>query len=320
MLKCFTHLLCASLVFLTVGCDKISRTPTEMLASCPDQIQQNGDKFLIKHGQISMLLLPAIGGRIASVKYGEHEFLITPELSNSLLWGSVLWSSPQNDWGWPPVDVLDSNPYEVSAKDKELVFTSNIDPKTGYQFVKAYSVVEGAEALRINYRIYNRSTKEKTVAPWEITRLPTAGTIFFPKGFSEFDSSIFYPMVTDTVEGVVWFTYDRKTLKDDHHKLMTDGEEGWLAYTHEGYLLIKQFDNVPVHSIAPNEGEIELFANAEKTYMEIEQQGAMVDLQPGEHLDWQVIWHIKKLPALMNTQHGSAELVQLVRKLVREIE
>lgn len=319
MLKIAIQVLCISLICILAACDKTDLLSNHLL-SCPDYIQQDGDKFVIKHGQLRILLTPMIGGRIASLKHGQHELLITPELSGSLLWGNVLWSSPQDDWGWPPVDVLDSNPYQIGVDDHELVFTSEVDPKTGYQFVKRYSVVEGAEALRITYRIYNRSDIAKDVAPWEVSRLATAGTVFFPKGDSGFDSSIFYPLQAETLDDVVWFTYDRKKLQDDHHKLMTDGEEGWLAYTHQGYLLVKQFSNVPLGSAAKGEGEIVLFVNAEKTYMEIEQQGVVKHLQPGEYLDWQVVWHVKKLPIDMEVKADREELVEFVRDLVDEVE
>lgn len=321
MLRACKFFLLSITISFIAACDRAGSGMSFTLdETCPDFIRQEGDIFIIKHGKLRMQLTPMIGGRVASLKYGAHEVLLTAEQSSTLLWGSVLWSSPQDDWGWPPIETLDSKPYQVSVGDNELVFTSEIDQKTGYQFVKSYSVVPDTEALRLSYRIYNHNDVAKSVAPWEVTRVPPAGITLFPKGFTDFDASIFYPLVTETVNNIVWFPYDREQLEDDHHKLMTDGQEGWLAYTHRGYLLVKQFADVPVELIAQGEGEIELYTNThtDQGYLEIEQQGGITVLQPGEFLEWEVIWHVKKLPANIPAEVGNADLVAYIRELMRQ--
>lgn len=304
---------------LTAACD-MSKEPlvVTMNAPMPEFATRQGDLFYITHGDIKLTLKPMIGGRISSLTYQSQEILLTQEHSNNTLWGSVLWSSPQKDWNWPPVEVLDSKPYSVRVEQNELVFTSDVDKKTGYQFVKSYGVVPDIEALRIVYRIINRSDEVKEVAPWEVTRVPPSGITFFPKGEGGFDSGIFYPLAVETIDDIVWFKYDAKKMQEDHHKLLCDGREGWLAYTNRGYLFVKQFEDVPRELIAPTEGEIELFANAEKTYMELEQQGKISRLQPDEYLDWEVIWHVKKLPEEISAEVGSTALVQMVRNLVSQ--
>jgi len=309
--------LAASLV---VACSK-SDQHTSGAAMChlPLFVQQQGDKYLIKQGELTMEVHPAMGGRISSVKHGRHELLITQERTSSMLWGSVLWSSPQSEWGWPPVKALDHEPYRVSVEDNQLVLTSEIDPKTGYQFVKSHRASSTqSDAFVITYTIYNRSDAAKAVAPWELTRVPTSGIVFFPTGEREHESGIFYPMEIQKTGDVSWFLYDEKKIRDDHHKLMTDSREGWLAYTDNGYLLVKKFADVPAELIAPNEGEVELFTDALKTYLELQQQGGMTMLEPGERLDWEVTWYVKKLPDDISVSVGSAELVNYVRYLISD--
>ena len=41
-------------------------------------------------------------------------------------------------------------------------------------------------------------------------------------------------------------------------------------------------------------------------------------LQPGEHLDWEVTWHVKKLPPDISVSVGSEELVDYVRYLLSD--
>lgn len=306
-------------VILLAACNKSGERGAVVAAdSLPAFVEPQDDKYLIKQGKVSMEIDPAIGGRIASVKHGNREMLITSRPTSSTLWGSVLWSSPQSDWSWPPIDVLDNEPYGVSVLNNRLVLTSGVDKKTGYQFVKSYGVNSTRnDVVVINYAIYNRSDVAKAVAPWELTRVPTSGIIFFPTGEKKLESGIFYPMELQKIGEISWFVYDEKKIRDDHHKMMTDGKEGWIAYVDRGYMLLKEFDDVPVELIASNEGEIELFTDAKKTYLEIQQQGPVVMLQPGEHLEWEVLWHIKKLPADVSVAVGSEDLVNYARDLVK---
>ena len=76
---------------------------------------------------------------------------------------------------------------------------------------------------------------------------------------------------------------------------MTDGAEGWLAYAGDDYLLVKVFEDVPAEMNAPGEGEIELYAGGEGAYIELEQQGYLTTLMPGEALEWRVVWALESL-------------------------
>jgi hypothetical protein len=100
---------------------------------------------------------------------------------------------------------------------------------------------------------------------------------------------------------------------------MTDGKEGWIAYTNSGKLLVKEFADVPVELIVSGEGEIELFANFEKTFWEIDQQGVMTKLAPGEHLEWEVRWHTRIIPSDISADLRSEQLVNYVRGVVNGV-
>ena len=320
MLNACKPMLWGLLACLLVACDKAENAiPVTHKAPMPDFVQVQGEVFIIQHQDLRLELMPRMGGRLASLKYGTHEFLVTrdqhPQIRHHL-WGSVFWTSPQDDWGWPPVDVVDYLPYEVTIEADRLVMTSGIDPKTGYQVVKSFQPVEGQNAVRLGYRIYNHNPEVRRVAPWELTRVPPAGLTFFPQGDRGVESGIFYPLKLQHQDNVVWFVCHEKYLQNDHHKLMTDSKEGWIAHTDRGYLLVKQFPDVPTERIAPNEGEIEIFVNAERTYLELQQQGSLIELQPGKYLDWEVIWHLRPLPPKLVPKVGDPQLLEMVRELV----
>lgn len=279
----------------------------------PAFVAHKGHVYTITQGQTQLEINANIAGRVSSLKVDGMEMLFTADKTNNGVWGSVFWSSPQTEWSWPPIEILDSAPYDVSLADDRIVFTSKVDPQTGYQFIKSYGVDAEKKCVSIVYSIYNHSNIEKNIAGWEVTRLRPAGMTFFPQGDTESNSGIFYPLAVEHLGDITWAKYQPENLLQNHHKLMTDGKEGWIAYTNAGKLLVKEFADVPVELMVAGEGEIELFANVEKTFWEVDQQSAMTKLAPGEHLNWEVRWYTRTLPANLPAVLGSEDLVSYVR-------
>ncbi|MCE3251082.1 MAG: hypothetical protein K0Q67_92 [Cellvibrio sp.] len=293
------------------GCGK-SRQAEQLPVFC----KQDGSRLYIKQGNISMEIMPKVAGRVSSLKYDGHEILVAINDPDKITdWGTVFWSSPQSEWSWPPVDTLDSKPYTLGSNEDRLVLTSDIDKKTGYQFTKTY-LPAGDDRIAVTYRITNHSDHEKNVAPLEVTRLPPSGDLFYPRGDTDPISGIFYPLDVQNINELTWYQYDAKKIRTDHHKVMQDGKEGWVAYTDKGYLLVKEFTDNPPAAIAPGEREIELFTHVEHIFIEMKQQGASVALAPGEHLEWTVIWHVKKLPDDLAQNPEPSALATYVRSLL----
>jgi hypothetical protein len=299
-------------VMAMVGCGK----GKEAVNDLPHFCTQDGSRLLIKQGDIQLEVMPKVGGRISSLKYGNHEILVPiVDLDKVTDWGTVLWSSPQTDWGWPPIDVLDHKPYRLSTLNNAIVLTSEIDSRTGYQFTKTYRLA-GDDRIAIDYRITNHSEKTKSVAPLEVTRLPSSGSLFFPSGEGEVSNGLFYPLAVQMIDQLTWFDYDRKKIRTDHHKMMSDGKEGWLAYVDQGYLLVKEFNDSPAGTMAKGENEIEIFAHVDHIFIEMKQQASLVELESGAHLDWTVIWHVKKLPEDLALNPTPQALSTYVRSLL----
>jgi hypothetical protein len=305
------------MVILALGCALFACDSSQKNAvnatSLPEFVTHKGHIYTITQGQAKLDISANIAGRMSSLKVDGFELLLTADKVSNTVWGSTFWTSPQSEWNWPPIDLLDEAAYSVSVADNRIVFTSKTDPKTGYQFIKSYGINAEKKCISIVYSIYNNSSVEKNVAGWEVTRLLPAGMTFFPQGNTESNSGIFYPLAVEHVGDITWAKYQPQNLLQNHHKLMTDGKEGWVAYVNAGKLLVKEFTDVPVELIVAGEGEIELFANVEKTFWEVDQQGVMTKLAPGEHLDWEVRWHTRSLPENLPATLGSNDLVNYVR-------
>ena len=269
-------------------------------------LQAQETSFDIKVGEVTMTVDASKGGKILSYRYGETEVLSQMKFPN--WFGSTFWTSPQKEWNWPPVPEIDSKPYTATRENGKIVMTSQLSQRIPLRIVKEFSTDEADNAIVITYSIINESDAERYVAPWEITRVPADGLIFFaapvegiwPAGLMPFTSK----------SGIAWYAVDQA---DENRKVNADGK-GWLAYAGNGLLMVKKFVDIAPTAPAPDEAEIQVYVNRGKTYIELESQGAYTRLQPGEKVSWTVRWYLvpQNLPL-----EPSAKLARLVRKTAK---
>ena len=81
--------------------------------------------------------------------------------------------------------------------------------------------------------------------------------------------------------------------------------------------MVKSFADISPAEAAPGEAEIEIFTDAAHTYIELENQGALVNLGPNATLSWTVRWFLRPLDPSISVQVGSPDLLSAVRALVR---
>ena len=274
------------------------------LTAAASVVADAGDgKYTLRNGAVTMTV-STDGGKILSFKHGDAEVISQSRFPNSF--GSTFWTSPQKEWYWPPVPELDRMPYEVSVADDHLTMTSAVSEKLKYQVRKDISTDEADGAFVVAYTIVNRSEETRQVAPWEITRVPNDGMIFFdaaadqitPAGLLDFKQE----------QGLCWYLADEAS---ENRKINADGK-GWLAYSAGGLLLVKKFQDLDPTQPAPDEAEIQVYVNMRKTYIELENQGAYTTLQPGTSLTWTVRWYLLPYEGALRP---SQELKQLVRNV-----
>lgn len=269
----------------------------------------SGGLYFFKTPNLYFEVNPKVGGRISSLKYMGKEILYTDSTKGNNNWGSTFWTSPQSAWGWPPPAVIDNSPYSVyTNKNTFIVMSSN---KSGNFSVEKSIYCSGPSSVDISYSYKNETLKDDKVAPWEITRVPSGGLIFFPKGKVE-KSGALAPL-TQEVNGIVWFDYDSTKVPTGVPKLLSGGSKGWIAYVNnEGFILLKYFKDIPDSLAAPNEAEIELYVDPGKKYTEIEHQGEYKVLNHGFTSIWTTIWAVQKLPTNIPVHVGSQKLLDYV--------
>ena len=268
-------------------------------------------KYQFKAGCATMIVDSRDGGKVVSYKCNDTETLSTLQLS-SYSYGSTFWISPQKTWNWPPVPEHDNLPYTVEERANSVYMVSQISKKHPYKITKEYSVDKKDNSIVVTYGVTNETGKECSIAAWEITRVPGAGVTFFdatpdaiePTGNSRPGVEIDYRF------GLAWFPY---TVMSEQRKSNIDGK-GWLAHARDGYLMVKKFDDIRADQPAPGESEIQVYTHNDRTYIEIEGQGAYTTLKPGESLSWTVRWYLvpQKYAPL-----PSQELADMVKAIVK---
>lgn len=277
------------------------------------EIKPKGDeRYLLNFNEISIEVDAKDGARISSLSLDGQEVLSLEDV-NDMNWGSTFWSSPQSEWGWPPPASFDRTPYDVKIHDNHITATSKIDSLTGYSFEKEVYINTEDTSVAINYRITNNNDTVKSVAPWEITRVPPDGLTFYAGEPNSYKAPF---TVVDSL-GYVWFDYVNSTIQKGHDKLIGKCSKGWIAHVKDNVILLKVFEHKEDYKFAPGEGEVEIYASPDKKYIEIEPQGPYVSLNPGESLEWKLKWVLKKVPKNASANVGNKELIDYVELIAK---
>ena len=202
----------------------------------------------------------------------------------------------------------DSKPFQAQIVGDKLVLTGE-KSRFGYSVRKEFAAVPKKGAIAITYTIVNESDETRQVAPWEISRVPNDGVLFFVAPAVE-PANNMTGLPFEFTQGAAWYVMDEAR---ENRKINADGR-GWLAYCAKGLLFVKKFQDLKAGQAAPAEAEIQAYANPGKTFVEIEEQGAYTTLAPGASVSWTVRWSVVKTdlePA------PSKALLKLAKKLAK---
>jgi hypothetical protein len=245
---------------------------------------------------------------------------------NNASTGSVYWTAPQSDWNWPPPAEMDNSAYTPSSANNILTMTG---PKgtDNFQITKRFWGNVDYQTVTIEYTFTNGTSAAVMKAPWEITRVYPGGLSFFPNAEPPVQlpgtSNSFLAVPFTVAEGAAWFKYQASQFTQDI-KGGADGLEGWAAHINCGVgleqacdsgakslVLIKEWPDTTI--AAPDETEVEIYANAGHNYVEFEQQGDYQTVEAGGTMVWTVHWMLRYLPSDVAPTAGSADLMTWVR-------
>lgn len=260
--------------------------------------------YTIKNGNITMTVNANEAGKIVSLKYGDKEVL--SQLARPNAYGSTFWTSPQKEWNWPPVPAHDMLPDLTFQFGDRLVCAGQLSEQFPIRIIKTFYADPKDGSIVIEYTAKNDSDIERSIAPWEITRVPNGGMVFYDAPVESIwpDDLMKYT----SAYGLSWYLAEQYK---NYRKTNADAK-GWIAYVNEGLLFVKCFDDIPAGAPAPGEAEVQLYVHNGKTYFELEGQGAYTALKPGESLTWKCKWFLVPVDAW---DAPSAELAKTARRL-----
>jgi hypothetical protein len=273
-------------------------------------------RYVFRANELELEVDPSLGGRVTRFSLGGANILTGPEVvargegTVPNMHGSTFWTSPQSTWNWPPETALDSDPLASSLDGDVLSLLSQAGATTGYGVLKRFALDAERERVLIEYVLQNHSGAQ-AAAPWEVTRVPKEGLIFFAAASPALAAST---LGSQLIDGVAWIDLQQAPATDS--KLFQDGAEGWIAHSYRDLVFIKVFDDVPLASQASGEAEIEVFVSGSYDYVEIEQQGASALLPIGASSSWRVTWLLRRKPEAISAAPGNAQLLTWVRQQV----
>jgi hypothetical protein len=267
--------------------------------------------YAFSFGEQRLVVDPSDGGRVIEFSLAGKNILRGRAESES--YGSSFWTSPQSDWSWPPPFELDSGVWQARVDGSDLVLESALVTKLSLSVTQRVSLDRSREAVTFRYTIHQRGNVPRKVAPWQNTRVAPGGLTFYPSGGPLSPEST---LSFDTSGEIAFLRHDPARFTSGV-KSFGDGKEGWLAHVEGDLVLIKAFPDVAPEQQAPKEAEIEIFVDGAGKFVEVEQQGPYVELQPGQSSEWVVTWYLRHLPKNVVAEPGSAPLVDFIRRTIR---
>ncbi len=285
-----------------------------------------GDLVLAR-GRLEVTLRPGHGGRLARVRYDGVDLVLPPGQPHGI-YGDTFWPSPQSRFDWPPPPALDDEAYElVSASAHEVVLRSAPDPTVGLRVAKRFTL--SRDTLDFAFTLTNVWPQEQSVAPWQVTRAARDGLLVWAQGepFTDADR-----VVKHREDPPCW--YHHTDLPERFEGFAASGEHasiavravtwtskyhtdarGWLAHLHRGTLVLRQFPDLRVDQAAPRQGELELYFDLERDYIEMENQGVFQTLAPGASLEYATRWRIGAADPAIATDRVTPELLAAIDTL-----
>jgi hypothetical protein len=290
----------------------------------PVSATSEGSLYTIDLGVLRMVIDGSKGARITEFSLDGTNVLTGPYV-DAQNYGSTYWPSPQSSWCaaggacWPPISPIDYQPYTGSIDPATNVVQLQSGAATIAEFpdsavtvTKIFTPVPDSGAVDVTYTLANVSPSVAvSVAPWQVSRVQaTGGLTFFasPAGTVSYGAGSDTAFALTEADGDLWYDFSPVATGS---KAFADGQ-GWVAHlTESGLLFALAYPDIQPGEAAPGEAEMELYAAAGADYLEIEPQGALTTLAPGESLVWTVRWRLRQVPSGTSVAVGSPALVSL---------
>jgi len=279
---------------------------------------KNGNRYRFAWGDVVLEIDAAAGGRVATLSLGGADLIVpVPAANDPTTYGSVFWTSPRSAWTpqtWPPPVMIDSAMYNGGINGTHVALDGPADTSIGVSMSKDYSADATTGWIKIVYTIHVQ--KAQKLAPWEISRVPRGGIVFFPLGSSVTAGPLTITQQSGTPK-TVWFDDAPKTATSPNgDKLYADGSGSWEAYVLNGNMFLKRFADVPANAQPTGEGEIDVYPG--NGFLEFEEQGPYAMIAASGTVTYTVEWKAVKVPSSISVAVSSTPLLDFAKQQVAQ--
>lgn len=286
----------------------------------------------LTNGMVTLLAVPAAGGRIIEYKLGGHPYLWSnpaelgktydpPRTEQERAWhnfgGYALWPAPPDRWQGPP-DPLgscleggkwDGKILTASGRNAEIELRSPEDKVTGLQITRSIKLFGGSSQVRITDKVTNISKEAQDWAFMRVTALP--GALESDAKFSE-KSRLYIPVKTEGKykEGFVTLTQGgagQYKLLPEHllqvsyqgqkGRIGVESDAGWVAHVDEAHEfgLIQRFQPTAVGDYPEQGANIIVAPAADVSAIQLALYSPLRSLKPGESYEISTDWFATRL-------------------------
>lgn len=288
-------------------------------SSCKPSLQQEGDikkqgdVYVLSFADCSFSVSAKEGGRVVSFQCGGTE-LLTSDTIHNMYYGATFWLSPQADY-WTQCKSLDALPYTTMVDGNRLRLNA-VDTINALSVTKEFAIFAADSSVLVDYSVRNISRQPRKMAPWDVVRV-YGGLSFFPIDTDE-ASRINGAMVKGSYEdkGVMWIP-NADEMDEKAQKVFSMASEGWLAHRYQNLLFVKCFPNIQIDEVPPGQGEVEVYVAPKGKYIELENHGKYVELQPGQSFTYHQKWFLREVSAKKRSE-VTGYIKNMVSRTMRE--
>jgi hypothetical protein len=277
--------------------------------------------FVMTKGDISLGLVPDLGGRIMSLQFrgqellygsvdGAREFSFLPEghipdlaslkraFGFQIFGGDKTWVAPESMWleKIPPLD-LDAGRYTFEQKENAVVMTSPVCRETGLQVVRQVGFLEG-EDIALVETLRNKTDHPVTRSIWNVTQIARPFDVFIPAAPDAMRS---YHLKDTTLPDpeIVPFEKDgwavipcRNDVCFKFGGLVRKGRVAVVKEAPQGAVVFARvFDIAPGKTYA-HDSMVEVFNSSRYPYGEVEVHAPLTVIPPGGEVSLSQVWRV----------------------------
>lgn len=285
--------------------------------------------YRMEAGDLSLGIVPQIGGRIMSLMHkGEELFFVQEQFRGQTVdlskvedlrkekkrlgfrvWGGdKTWVSPEEEW-WdkmPPLD-LDCGVYSAEVKEKKIEMISPVCRETGLKIIRQVELKDERTVI-LNQTLINESKEVVKKGIWNVTQLRRPWDIIWPatkdKVMPVHDEGL-----KENADHKVTELFYSSTLKEGLTKIVCDDKTHFKfrAFVSRGAVIgmkrskkgtisfVRNFDINFDEDYPHNDTVVEIYNAKDYDYLEVEVHGPLVELKPKGKVQHKQTWQIKRL-------------------------